>query len=84
MYLYLYACAGATNLPVMGVWLTEEGESPCRPDQERCIFQPQVCIDLFAALINIFQPQVSNLFSLKVRWHTATLFVFIFINRHSY
>ncbi len=28
----------------MGVWLTEEGESPCRPDQERCIFQPQVSI----------------------------------------
>ncbi len=76
--------AGATNLPVMGVWLTEEGESPCRPDQERCIFQTQVSIDFFAALINTFQPQVSNLFSLKVRWQTATLFILISINRYSY
>jgi hypothetical protein len=43
----VFSNAGATNLPVMGVWLTEEGESPCRPDQEKCIFQPQVSIASF-------------------------------------
>lgn len=32
---------GASNTPVQGTWLTPEGKSPCRPDIEKCIYQPQ-------------------------------------------
>ena len=60
----VFVILGSTNIDVKGVWLTEKGMSPCAPDNEVCVFHPQVLIwnTLFHPQVfiwnTVFHPQV--------------------------